>query len=455
MRVLVVGLATTGASVVSYTRAAGHDVTVLEDRPVRDGTAGEGYRARAERAVADGAVLVERPDAREAAAHARAADLVVPSPGVRPDHPARRRRARRRRAGAFGDRSRRGAPAGAPRCAAAGRGHRHQRQDDRHHPDRRDGARARGSPAPQPATSVVRSSMPPVTMSRSSWPRSRRSSSRSRPTRSLPTSRCCSTSPRTTSTGTAPSTPTRRPRRGCSPTRGPTPCWSSTATIPWPTRSRPTPPAGSSASRRVRRPAAATACVGADLVGPAGAFAPVPASGAPHDTANALAASGRGGGGRRRHRCGRPYPRRLRRPRPPRAAGGGARRGPVLRRLQGHQPARHRQRARGLRPRGPHRRGPEQGARPGGSARPGLAPSVRGRHRRGGRRDRGRVRGCGAGGARRLDARRGACGVRSTPGPTTRCCCRQRARRSTGTRATPSAATTSPAKSGCSRRLRA
>ncbi len=38
--------------------------------------------------VADGAVVVERPDAREAAAHGRAADLVVPSPGVRPDHPA-------------------------------------------------------------------------------------------------------------------------------------------------------------------------------------------------------------------------------------------------------------------------------------------------------------------------------------------------------------------------------
>jgi UDP-N-acetylmuramoylalanine--D-glutamate ligase len=88
MRVLVVGLATTGASVVTYTRAAGHEVTVLEDRPVRDGAAGDAYLARAERAVAEGAVLVEGPDAREAAAHGRAADLVVPSPGVRPDHPA-------------------------------------------------------------------------------------------------------------------------------------------------------------------------------------------------------------------------------------------------------------------------------------------------------------------------------------------------------------------------------
>ena len=84
MRVLVVGLATTGAAVVSYTRSAGHDVTVLEDRPTPD----DGYRARVERAVAEGAVLIERPDAREAAAQGRAADLVVPSPGVRPDHPA-------------------------------------------------------------------------------------------------------------------------------------------------------------------------------------------------------------------------------------------------------------------------------------------------------------------------------------------------------------------------------
>jgi UDP-N-acetylmuramoylalanine--D-glutamate ligase len=88
MRVLVVGLATTGASVVSYTRAAGHDVTVLEDRPPTVGAATDAYRARAEQAVAEGAVLVESADAEAAAARGRAADLVVPSPGVRPDHPA-------------------------------------------------------------------------------------------------------------------------------------------------------------------------------------------------------------------------------------------------------------------------------------------------------------------------------------------------------------------------------
>jgi UDP-N-acetylmuramoylalanine--D-glutamate ligase len=84
MRVLVVGLATTGASVVSYTRAAGHEVTVLDDAP----GAGEAYAARVAAAEADGARVLERPDAAEAAAQARGADLVVPSPGVRPDHPA-------------------------------------------------------------------------------------------------------------------------------------------------------------------------------------------------------------------------------------------------------------------------------------------------------------------------------------------------------------------------------
>jgi len=88
MRVLVVGLATTGASVVSYTRAAGHDVTVVEDQPPFDGPALDGYRARAARAVAEGATVVEVPGAAASAEFARAADLVVPSPGVRPDHPA-------------------------------------------------------------------------------------------------------------------------------------------------------------------------------------------------------------------------------------------------------------------------------------------------------------------------------------------------------------------------------
>jgi UDP-N-acetylmuramoylalanine--D-glutamate ligase len=84
MRVLVVGLAATGAAVVSYTRDAGHDVTVVDDAP---GTS-EAYVARVRRAQADGAVVVERPGVAEAASLGRDADLVVPSPGVHPDHPA-------------------------------------------------------------------------------------------------------------------------------------------------------------------------------------------------------------------------------------------------------------------------------------------------------------------------------------------------------------------------------
>jgi UDP-N-acetylmuramoylalanine--D-glutamate ligase len=83
MRVLVVGLAATGAAVVDYTRAAGHDVTVLEDHPEQPD-----FRQRAEAAMAAGAEVVEAPDAADTETRARAADLVVPSPGVRPDHPA-------------------------------------------------------------------------------------------------------------------------------------------------------------------------------------------------------------------------------------------------------------------------------------------------------------------------------------------------------------------------------
>jgi UDP-N-acetylmuramoylalanine--D-glutamate ligase len=84
MRVLVVGLATTGASVVSYTRAAGHDVTVIDDAPGTSDT----YRARVQHARTDGARVVERPTATNAADEGRLADLGVPSPGVHPDHPA-------------------------------------------------------------------------------------------------------------------------------------------------------------------------------------------------------------------------------------------------------------------------------------------------------------------------------------------------------------------------------
>ena len=76
--------------------------------------------------------------------------------------------------------------------------------------------------ASRPATSGARCSTPRATTSTWSSPRSRRSSSRSPPPRSRPTSRCCSTWPRTTSTGTARPRPTRPPRRRSSRTRAAT-----------------------------------------------------------------------------------------------------------------------------------------------------------------------------------------------------------------------------------------
>jgi UDP-N-acetylmuramoylalanine--D-glutamate ligase len=83
MRVLVVGLAGTGAAVVDAARARADEVVVVEDAP-----AGDAYAARAARARGIGATVLERPPPATARAQATGVDLVVPSPGVRPDHPA-------------------------------------------------------------------------------------------------------------------------------------------------------------------------------------------------------------------------------------------------------------------------------------------------------------------------------------------------------------------------------
>jgi UDP-N-acetylmuramoylalanine--D-glutamate ligase len=83
MRVLVIGLAATGSAVVEHARDAGHEVVVLEDHP-----GGTDWHTRAERAIAVGAEVVEMPSVSDATERARASDLVVPSPGVHPDHPA-------------------------------------------------------------------------------------------------------------------------------------------------------------------------------------------------------------------------------------------------------------------------------------------------------------------------------------------------------------------------------
>ena len=84
MHVVVIGLAVTGEAVARHALAEGDAVTVLEDHPA----ATPGYRERAARLVDAGGELFELAGAGHAAAIAASADLVVPSPGVRPDHPA-------------------------------------------------------------------------------------------------------------------------------------------------------------------------------------------------------------------------------------------------------------------------------------------------------------------------------------------------------------------------------
>jgi UDP-N-acetylmuramoylalanine--D-glutamate ligase len=82
MRALVIGLAETGMAVTRRLHAEGWDVTVIEDAP----SAGERYRERAVAVGALGAELFERADEPTVRALVARADLVVPSPLVRPQH---------------------------------------------------------------------------------------------------------------------------------------------------------------------------------------------------------------------------------------------------------------------------------------------------------------------------------------------------------------------------------
>jgi UDP-N-acetylmuramoylalanine--D-glutamate ligase len=82
MRTLVVGLRATGLAVARYCAGRGDTLTVVEDDPGH-----RGYDERAREVRALGARLVERPAPGDWPALVAAADLVVPSPGVRPDHP--------------------------------------------------------------------------------------------------------------------------------------------------------------------------------------------------------------------------------------------------------------------------------------------------------------------------------------------------------------------------------
>ena len=254
-----------------------------------------------------------------------------------------------------------------------------------------------------------------------------------------------STSPRTISTGTAPSTRTPRRRPGSSSTRTPTTCSCSTPTTPWSRGSPPARPGGGCRSpwRPGPRPASASWTTAA---GPPprrrrrhGARRRRRRSRdrAPHDLANALAAAAARARGRAdcRRRCaGRlrafdGLPHRLQ----PRR---GARRRPLLRRLEGHERARDR------------RRGPRASRRscssPGGSNKgldlSALAQDVR-------RSLRAVVaigdaapeivaalRGSRPGRRRDVDARRGSPRRRVALCRATWCSCRPDARPSTGTR---------------------
>lgn len=81
MRVLVIGLRATGAAVAHWLGARGDDVVIVEESPGQPG-----YDERKVAAEAAGQRVIDHaPDWVALVAHA---DLVVPSPGVRPTHPA-------------------------------------------------------------------------------------------------------------------------------------------------------------------------------------------------------------------------------------------------------------------------------------------------------------------------------------------------------------------------------
>lgn len=82
-RVLVVGLRATGEAVARACARHGDAVTVVEEDPGH-----RGYDARVRAAQALGATVVERPSHGDWPALLAGIDLMVPSPGVRPTHPA-------------------------------------------------------------------------------------------------------------------------------------------------------------------------------------------------------------------------------------------------------------------------------------------------------------------------------------------------------------------------------
>jgi UDP-N-acetylmuramoylalanine--D-glutamate ligase len=83
-RFVVLGLGVTGDAVVRYGREGDAQVTVIEEAPGRD----PGYSDRAARAVELGAEVLEAPSLETLTDVVAAADVLVPSPGVSPRHPA-------------------------------------------------------------------------------------------------------------------------------------------------------------------------------------------------------------------------------------------------------------------------------------------------------------------------------------------------------------------------------
>lgn len=81
-RVLVVGLRATGLAVARACGDRGDTLVVVEDSPGH-----RGYEERAREVVERGASLVERPAPDAWPELVAGADLIVPSPGVRPEHP--------------------------------------------------------------------------------------------------------------------------------------------------------------------------------------------------------------------------------------------------------------------------------------------------------------------------------------------------------------------------------
>jgi len=88
MRVLVLGLGMTGDALVRHLTARGDAVVVVDDGPTAASKADPDYSTRVAAARDRGATVWEAPTPEELRALVADAELVVPSPGISPRHPA-------------------------------------------------------------------------------------------------------------------------------------------------------------------------------------------------------------------------------------------------------------------------------------------------------------------------------------------------------------------------------